>query len=782
MIMKLGTEARKPTRSLEERIRRKKRRNLILILLSPVLVLLSPVLLPIYLVMRNRKRKMRVAGLQRPKGRMGEIAGSLASVAPAVRDEGEEERVNSLPDTFALCRIIGNDLIPRHAAGQSLANLKFILENEPELENCTKLWILNRIFDPDNEAKLLSLLDEHQQTYERIPFDADELQTTGYDFETFENPLVFSDGTLDSVEAETRARMVTQAYRAKNNYVMNNNGARNAALKLCLHHAKWALPFDGNCYFTKNAWGSFRDDVVANRDKRYFTVPMARMQDNADLLDDDATFNATEEPQMAFRCDAPLRFDETHPYGRRPKVELFVHLGIEGPWQYWLVDFFDSPPRKVSPEGHRVAQAGWVARLFSGQSGLEKEGTKSLKNRGLARNEAIRATLDMLEASKVTEKLRGHGHFFYDPDRLDVLSANFSDPDYIALLSAADEALTRGLYSVTDKPEPAPSGDLNDYFHPAPYWWPNPKKKDGLPYIRQDGKRVPGTRLYEADSDRYDRTRLQRLFDDTTVLVLAARATGEKKYSDKAESLIQTWFINAETRMNPNLNFAQVRRGHQDDKGLHHGVIETKDFYFFLDAAQFLENEVLIEGLKTWCSEFLGWLTTSEQGADECRAVNNHGTCFDLQTASIAAFLNDVQTLQEINLRAQARILGTITPSGEQPHEMERTLTQHYCTFNVQSWINLFNLLESVGLRPWSSAAGERLISAMKHLLSESGEGWSHPQIEPFNMARLVPIDCALRERTGTGIWKTEDAPCCYYPHDGVAPFWRQASGYRIAQ
>ncbi|WP_170329767.1 alginate lyase family protein [Ruegeria arenilitoris] len=779
MNTKVRTEAKKTALSLEERIRRKKRRNLILILLSPVLVLLSPVLLPIYFVHRAAHKGS--VARQRSKPSMGQIAGSLKSVAPAAKDEAEEERVNSLPDTFALCRVIGNDLVPRHRAGQSLANVKFILENEPDFENCTKLWILNRIFDPENEAKLVALLDEHQQVYEKIPYDAEELQATGYHFETFENPLVFSDGTLDSVDEETRARMITQAYRAKNNYVMNNNGARNAALELCLRHAKWALPFDGNCYFTKSAWNSFRDDVVANRDKRYFTVPMARMQDNAELLEDGTTFNATEEPQMAFRCDAPLRFDEKHPYGRRPKVELFVHLGIDGPWQKWPVEFFDTPPRKVSPEGHRVAQAGWVARLFSGQSGLEKEDTKSFKNRGLARNDAIRATLDMLEARKVTENLSGHGQFFYDPARLEALSAKNDDPDYVALRSAADEAMTRGPYSVTDKPEPAPSGDPHDYYHPAPYWWPNPKKKDGLPYIRQDGKRVPGTQLYEADSDRYDRTRLQRLFDDTTALALAARVTGEKKYSDKAENLILTWFVDPETRMNPNLNYAQVRRGHRSDRGEAHGLIETKDFYFFLDAVRLLEDDLLARELKTWLSAFLEWLTTSEQGIDECGATNNHGSCFDLQVASIAAFLDDVQALQEINLRAQARLLGTITPNGEQPFEMERTLTQHYCTFNLQSWINLFNLLENVGFRPWSSAAGERLISAMNRLLSESEAGWSHPQIDPFNMARLFPIDSALRERTGEGTWATEDAPFCYFPHDGVAPFWRQASGYKVS-
>ncbi|WP_170384066.1 alginate lyase family protein [Ruegeria atlantica] len=777
--MTINRRKEKPIRSFEERIRRKRRRNLILILLSPVLIIFSPVLLPIYFVHRKRKKnKSRLLG---SRSRMGEISGSLGTVASAVRNEQEEKRIDSLQDTFSLCRIIGNDLVPRHRAGQSLENLKFILENEPALEDCTKLWILNRIFDPENEAKLIELLKKHNQVYERIPFDAKEFQATGFDFETFEEPQFFFNGTLDAVEDSLRDQMTTQSYRAKNNYVMNNNGARNAALELCFRNSKWALPFDGNCYFTRKAWDAFRSGVLAERDKRYFTVPMARMLDNADLLQEGFETEATEEPQIAFRCDAPLRFDERNPYGRRPKVELFVHLGIQGPWQDWPVQFFDMSPRRISPEGHRVGQAGWVARMFSGQAYLEKQGANVIVNRGLARSDAIRATLDMLETRKPAKKLDEGGPFFYNPARLEALAANSEDPDCIVLCSTAEEAMTRGPFSVTDKPESAPSGDPNDYYHPAPYWWPNPKAKDGLPYIRRDGRRVPGTKMYEADSDRYDRTRLQRLFDDTTTLVLAARVTGEKRYSEKAESLIQAWFINPETRMNPNLNYAQVRWGHSDNKGLAHGLIETKDLYYFLDAVRILGNASLNEGMKDWCSKFLNWLNTSNQGVSECRAANNHGTCFDLQTASIAIFLNDLQSLQKINLRAQARLLGTITPEGEQQHELERTLTQHYCAFNLQSWINLFNLLENVGFRPWDSAAGERLRSAMLRFLSESEQGWRHTQIEPFHTERLIPIGCALRKQTGQGEWRAEDAPPCFFPHDGVAPFWRLAIGNSAA-
>ncbi len=774
MISEQNSGPTQPTLTLEERIKRKQRRNRVLLLLSPLLVLFSPILLPAYLVIRHRRLRIkRDRARKNPVLRLGQISGGLDTTSVPEIDEAEEARLSDMSDTFALCRVIGNDLVPRHRAGQSLENVRFILENEPEFENCTKLWILNRIFDPQNEADLITLLDKHGQTYKRIPFDAEELQGIGFDFENFDDAMVFADGRLEAMPEEAQARMVGQVYRGRNNYVMHNNGARNAALEYCLEYGKWALPFDGNCYFTESAWQSLRDDIMGQRDKRYIIVPMARMLDNAELLRDDVTPNATEEPQLAFRCDAPLRFDEAHPYGKRPKVELFLHLGIPGPWDEWAITDYDTPPRKTSPEGHRVGRAGWVARLFSGQARLETDHKDSIRNRGIARNSAIRATLDMLEGRPVADVLGLGKPIFYASGLLDALQGKTSDPAYAAMVKCADEALTRGPYSVTDKPEPGPSGDLHDYFHPVPYWWPNPKRKSGLPYVFQDGKRVPGTTLYDAESDRYDRTRLQRLFDDTTTLAMAARVTGDAHYATHANSLVRAWFIAPETRMNPNLNYAQVKRGHRGDRGLPQGLIESKDFYFFLDAVRMIDDPDLTTGVKDWCAEFFEWLKTSEQGVQECCAQNNHGTCFDLQSAALAAFLGDVEHLQQINLRAQARLTGSITDEGDQPHEMQRTMTQHYCVFNVQSWINLFNLLEGAGLRPWNSSAATRLIAAIRKVLIESDAGWQHQQISPFDLRRLAPLEVELRRRTGQGVLEIEAAPDCYYPHDGIAPFWR---------
>ena len=71
-------------------------------------------------------------------------------------------------------------------------------------------------------------------------------------------------------------------------------------------------------------------------------------------------------------------------------------------------------------------------------------------------------------------------------------------PAYRQLLKDADAALKAGPFTVMAKKRLPPSGDRHDYMSFGPYWWPDPSKPDGLPYIRRDGERNP--EIYE-DSD-----------------------------------------------------------------------------------------------------------------------------------------------------------------------------------------------------------------------------------------------------------------------------------------
>jgi len=301
------------------------------------------------------------------------------------------------PDTFVLYRVIGNDLPPRHASGQSLANLRFILEHEPTLPGCEKRWIVNRITDSSLEAATLAVLREHRQPFIHFPFVAAEYAALGLDHECLPRSDFLASRRFARLNQKKKNRLLCAVYRLKNLYVMNNNGARNAALADGRARAKWVLPFDGNCSFTMAAWERLVADVTARPWLKYFAVPMARLLDNHEL--DAPAFSppANEEPQLLFRRDSVECFNPAFPYGRRPKVELFWRLGIPGRWDDWTECAWDQPRRSLSPEAYEFGVAGWVARLFSGVSRLEVPARSGPGKRGLARQEAILAMLAELD-------------------------------------------------------------------------------------------------------------------------------------------------------------------------------------------------------------------------------------------------------------------------------------------------------------------------------------------------------------------------------------------------
>ncbi len=725
-------------------------------------------------------------------GRVANLSHALRRITQrqTLKIEYKRKNLHTEVDRFVLYRIIGNDLHPRHQKGQSRENVRFILENEPILENCEKRWVVNRIIDTQEEAAIISLLEEHGQTYLRIPFDIEEYRHIPWDFECFPEGFFLRDASLVLSEYD-QARAKVRACRHKNNYVINNNGARNAALREGRSLAKWILPWDGNCFVTKAGWTELVNSVLKQPHFKYFIVPMARITNNRELLDPGFLPAATEEPQVIFRRDAAEKFNEAVPYGRRPKIELFWRLGIPGDWDRWYDDSWDLPRPKRSLEAGQFARAGWVARLFSGRKDLEVSSKSSLKGRGLARIEAITSTIQRLDEKALLSNFDPMGLTAYDEEAIDGLgkSSGYAPETWllVQLGKVADDAISRGPYSVIDKTSLPPSGDVQDYWHPAPYWWPNPNSADGLPYIRRDGERVPGTQLFDAQSEKYDRTRLQRLFYDTTVLALAWKATGKAHYAEHAASLVRRWFIAPESRMNPHLRYAQVICGYDGNEGQSSGVIEMKDMYFLLDAirllcrAQALKEEERIEFSK-WLRAYLDWLLSSRQGKRERQAKNNHGTCYDLQVAAIATFLGDIKVLTATFRDSQERLLEHFAADGSQPHELERTQTAHYVCFNLQSWANLALLAQRCGCDLWdvSTQDGRGLRRGFEWIAPfVAGAEWTRPQSEPFDVERYWPLYfAAIDHYKAFGEFEGVAPPSrvtvkpLYFPHDGIKPFW----------
>jgi len=670
----------------------------------------------------------------------------------ALRAEYAQRGLGREPDSFVLYRIIGNDLYPRHETGQSLRNVRFILEHEPALPGCEKRWLVNRIVDKRTEAELLDLLDRAAQPYLHIPFDWQEYARQDWDFSGIPDPGRFR---FDELSPRMRLRADARLRRHKINYVVNNNGARNAALMDGRGRAKWVLPWDGNCFLTSGAWEELVSAVTSRPYLKYFYVPMARLTDNAPARLAGFRPEAVEEPQILFRRDAEETFDEAFPYGRRPKVSLFWRLGIPGGWDDSRDDIWDLPRPQRSPRGTEFGKAGWVARLSSGRAELEESTRLSQSGREVARNEALIATLDELDVAATAPG--------FDAARL----------------MAYDEATIAGLAA-------APDGSLAATWRSTLIHAAEATIARGLSLL--DDQRLPGSIPPSPESDSLDRIRLHRLLDGTTISALAWRVSGDLRFAEHAAALVRRYFLDPATAMSPEMKFAQWRPEQEPGPARGLALIEMKDLYFFLDAVRLISTAGALRpaeqaSFRDWLGAYLEWIHTSPHGAAERKAGNERGTCHDLQVGAIAAYLGDVGLLLHTLRTAKARLLSQIGPDGTQAEEFKRSQSAHYTVFNLQCWMNLARLAQTVGCDLWTfeGPGGQSLRAAINWLLPLlASQTWPFPQSDPFDRARLVPLLATAGDRMGILLpdpIRAETAqlaawPPSYGPYDGIKPFW----------
>jgi alpha-L-fucosidase 2 len=311
---------------------------------------------------------------------------------------------------------------------------------------------------------------------------------------------------------------------------------------------------------------------------------------------------------------------------------------------------------------------------------------------------------------------------------------------YKQLLHDADECLKEGPYTVTAKAKTPPSGDKHDYMSMGPYWWPNPDKPDGLPYIRKDGQRNPELKLYE------DRANIGKVMGDVETLGLAYYFSDNEQYAAHAGRLLRTWFLDETTRMNPNLNFGQGIPGITDGRA--EGLIETSGLITMLDAVSLLRKSKSWtandnDELKKWMAAFLEWMQTSKIGKDECQAKNNHGTWYDAQSVALALFTGQPEKARQI-LTGQSidRIRSQIMADGSQPKELARTNSWGYSNMNLRAFFTLATLAQNVDIDLWhvSNENGIPYIqSALDFLIPafEDSSLWKHQQIGSFDRGTM---------------------------------------------
>jgi len=358
------------------------------------------------------------------------------------------------------------------------------------------------------------------------------------------------------------------------------------------------------------------------------------------------------------------------------------------------------------------------------------------------------------------------------------LQSAIQETDRRRVTTAADRYLKNPPQTITSFPAARSAGGLHDYFSEGDYWWPDPANPDG-PYVRRDGMSNPDTFVAH-------RRALRRLSIEAPALTAAWLLTHDRRYAAHARRHLRAWFVDAATRMNPNVQYGQAVHGHLTGRGP--GVIDTIHLVEVARAAELLHARRVIpdaefRAIASWFSEYSRWLMTHPNGLEAKNAKNNLGTCWVMQVAAYASLVasgaanagrSDAAGHLEMCWTRFKTVLvpGQMAADGSFPLELERTKPYAYSLFNLDALSTICRI--ATLSRPAAGRHTEdlwtfelpdgrgmgRALAFMAPYITDK-RGWPHkPDVEyfdewPMRHPALLFGGLALGRPEYVALWKT---------------------------
>lgn len=340
-------------------------------------------------------------------------------------------------------------------------------------------------------------------------------------------------------------------------------------------------------------------------------------------------------------------------------------------------------------------------------------------------------------------------------------SFNLNEIERIRVLKNADTYLNEVPETVTASFCNRSSGNQHDFYSEGDYWWPDEKNPNG-PYIRKDGLTNPANFTAHREA-------LIRFCQISGALASAYVLTNNKKYADKLAQHLKAWFVNEDTKMNPNLLYAQAIKGVVTGRGI--GIIDTVHFVELTKAIQAIENSTSLSiadltSVKLWFTNYLNWITTHEYGIAERDNGNNHSVCWTMQVAAFAKLTNDSKTIAFCRDFYKTTLLpNQMYKDGSFPSELKRTKPYGYSLFNLDAMTSICQLLSTKedNLFMYTTEDGKNLELGLKFMIPyiENKSTWPFQKDVmywdewPVRQSSLLFGGIAYKNKKYIELWKT---------------------------
>jgi len=299
------------------------------------------------------------------------------------------------------------------------------------------------------------------------------------------------------------------------------------------------------------------------------------------------------------------------------------------------------------------------------------------------------------------------------------------------LRAEADRRLHEGPWSVTADRPTGMNLDPHDYYGEAPFWWPDPANR-AAPWVHREGHINP---------DRFlaNKAALNSTCDSIFSLGMASYFLDDPRYGREAARVINGWFLNPKTRMNPNLEYSEAIRGLNEARG---GALDGRVFIRAVQGMEFLALSGQWDpkeeaATRKWFEEYLRWLTHSKTGSDERNGGGNRAMWWTAQAAAIAVLLDDKAAAQmAFNLYRESVATRQPAPNMATLHEEDRNRALAHLAFTTEAMATTCRISQAQGVDLWNAQGrnGSAFTGAVASLTPYLGERrkWDREQITDF--------------------------------------------------
>jgi hypothetical protein len=269
------------------------------------------------------------------------------------------------------------------------------------------------------------------------------------------------------------------------------------------------------------------------------------------------------------------------------------------------------------------------------------------------------------------------------------------------VLRAAKAALKAEPINLTQFPAKLSEGGPQDFYSNGDYWWPDPTKPNGLPYLRRDGQTNP-------ENFSQHRLAMKQFRDHVAALAVAYQLTHDEVYAQQAVRWVDTFLLNPKTGMHPHLQYAQAIPGRNPGRGI--GIIDSLHLIEIPPALKILATSPALTparqiALKQWFQALEQWMLTSKNGQEEAAEKNNHAVAFWLQVAVYADYVQDTAALDTCRRQFTENFIGKqMANDGSFPLELARTKPYGYSIFQLDNMATLAHVLSTPQLDLWHYA------------------------------------------------------------------------------